>query len=345
MTGSYWTYMFGGSWWPTRDFGFSGNYAQSVRNPSITELFAPRGTVYDTANDPCSYEYLNTGPNPTARGAHCQAEGIPNNFQSQIVNQSMPGTSGGNSHLQNETSHSYTASIDFTPHFIPGLNIQGSFIDVKIKNEITELSLGSLMKACYDSSSYPNNEYCHSFSRDPVTHQVTTFAEGYYNIASRHMQAVQGHLDYIVPLRRFGLAESYGTLELQGNYVHYVKNQQTYLSNNYQLFGTQGQPQDNFTLNLNYTRDRLFFQWQTIYYGGSHYAVQVSDLTYEANRRSDFSYFNMTIAYKINNNVNVSFMMNNVTDALPKYAATANLTRYYDILMGRSFKFSVGAHF
>ncbi|ACV74822.1 TonB-dependent receptor [Zymomonas mobilis subsp. mobilis NCIMB 11163] len=345
MTGSYWTYMFGGAWWPTRDFGFSGNYAQSVRNPSVTELFATKSTVYDSASDPCSYEFLDSGPNPATRRANCAAAGIPTNFQSQIVNQTMPGTSGGNTHLKNETSHSFTAAVDFTPHFVPGLTINGAYIDVKINNEITSLGLGDLMSACYDSSSYPNSSYCGAFTRDPSTHQVTDFAEGYYNVASQHMQAVQGKINYVLPLRRLGLPDSAGTVELTGNYIHYVKNEQKILTSTYDMFGTTTQPQDNFTINMNYTRDRLSFQWQTIWYGKARYAVQVSDKTYENNRRPDFAYFNMTVGYRITDHIDASLIVNNITDALPKYPGSISVTRYYESLMGRSFKMSVGVHF
>lgn len=345
VTGSYWTYMFGGSWWPTQDFGLSGNYAQSVRNPSVEELFAPQGTVYDSASDPCSYEYRSSGPNPAIRAANCAKEGIPSNFESQVVNQTMPGSSGGNRHLGNETSHSYTGTLELRPHFIPGFDMTASFVDVKIGNEISTLGLDDLMSSCYDSSSYPNNEYCKAFQRDPTTHQITNFQEGPYNIANQHMQSLVAHLDYMIPLRRLGLPASAGAFEISGNYNHYLKNQQNLLGNIYYGYGTMDQPQDNFTLNANYTRGPLFVQWQTIYYGKSKYATQVSATAYQNLARPDFAYFNTTIGYKVTKNFDINFMMNNVTNALPKYPGTANLTRYYEVLMGRSFQMSIGAHF
>ncbi|WP_258313290.1 hypothetical protein, partial [Zymomonas mobilis] len=66
-----------------------------------------------------------------------------------------------------------------------------------------------------------------------------------------------GKINYVLPLRRLGLPDSAGTVELTGNYIHYVKNKQKILTSTYDLFGTTGQPQDNFTINMNYTRDRL----------------------------------------------------------------------------------------
>lgn len=345
MTGNYWTYMFGGAWWPTQDFGFSGNYAQSVRNPSVTELFAPQSTSYETGHDPCSTEYINSGPNPAIRAANCRKEGIPSSgITSNINSYTIPGKSGGNSHLQNETSHSYTGNLEFHPHFIRGFDMKASFIDVKINNEITSLSATDLMSACYDSTSYPNNAYCNAFHRD-ADHQIDSFTDGYFNIANQHVQAMQASVDYFLPLRRFGLSEKAGNLELTGNYTHYVKNQQTYLGSTYILNGSTSSPNDLMTLDLNYTRGPFFFQWQTIYYGKSKYALQVSDYTYQHNNRPGFAYFNTTFGYQITKNFDANFMINNITGALPKYPGTVSLTRYYDAIMGRSFQLNIGAHF
>ena len=345
VTGSYWTYMFGGAWWPTQDFGLSGNYAQSVRNPSVTELYSPTSTSYETANDPCSVEYISSGPNPATRAANCAKGGMAGGFESNINYYTLPGTTGGNRNLKNEVSKSFTGNLEIRPRFMKGFDFTGSFVDVKVNNEITSLDASDLMAACYDSTSYPSNAYCNAFTRDPSTHQVTSFTDGYFNIANQHMQVLQAKLDYYIPLRRFGLPSSAGNLELQGNYTHYVKNQQTYLGSTYLLTGSTTSPNNLFTLDLNYTRGPLFVQWQTVYYGKSKYALQVSDYTYQHNNRPDFAYFNTTIGYKITKNFDVNFMMNNITNALPKYPGTVSLTRYYEAIMGRSFQMNLGAHF
>ncbi|GAC88893.1 TonB-dependent outer membrane receptor [Gluconobacter thailandicus F149-1 = NBRC 100600] len=349
ITGNYWTYMFGGAWWPTQDFGLSGNYAQSVRNPSVTELFSPNGQLYSSAHDPCSQEYVNSGPNPAIRAANCAKAGIPSGFESTIVNQTMPGTHGGNTSLKNETSKSFTGTLELHPHFVPGFDLTASFIDIKIKNEITDLSVGDLMSACYDSASYnPNDAYCQSFQRGS-DHQITDFHSGYYNIANQHMQALQANLSYYLPLRRVGLPSSAGNLELRGTYIHYVRNEQTYLGSTYMQVGDLANPDNQFTLSLNYTRGPLFVQWQTVYYGKSKYALQVADTTYQHNSRPDFAYFNTTIGYKITKNFDANFMINNITEALPKYPGTimnqGSLNRYYDAMLGRSFQLSLGVHF
>lgn len=345
MTGSYWTYMFGGSWWPTQDFGFSGNYAQSVRNPSVTELFSPQSRVNTMASDPCAAEDITSGPSPAIRAANCAKEGIPKGFVSNIVNYGIYGTDGGNPHLQNEVSHSYTGSFHFMPRFVPGLQLDASFVDVKISNEIQDLGISDIMSACYDSKAFPN-QYCGMFSRDPSSHQVTGYEEGFVNIANQHMQALEGTLNYSLPLRRFGdRFADWGAFNLGVNYNHYVKNTQTFLGTTYPEVGGTGSPKDSFTANLDYMRGPLFVQWQTIYYGPSKFNVTAGQYANTDNNRPDFFYFDTTIGYKITKNLNLNFMMNNVFDALPKDVGTVSLARYYDAILGRSFQMQIGAHF
>ena len=344
MAGGYWTYMFGGAWWPTQDFGFSGNYARSVRNPSVTELFAPKSRVANMASDPCSQEDLANGPDPATRQANCAREGIPSNFESNIVNYTVFGTNGGNPHLKNEVSTSYTGSAHFVPRFVPGLQLDASFVDVKISNEITSLGISSIMAACYDSKDFPN-AYCNLFTRD-ADHQVTSYEEGYVNIAGQHMQALEAALNYNLPLRRINAAwRDFGEFNLSVNYNHYVKNTTSYLGTSYQGFGGTGQPQDSFTANLNYMRGPLTLQWQTIYYGPSQFGVQAGKYAQNYNDRPDFAYFNATIGYRITKNFDVNFMINNATNAVPRYAGTTSLGRYYDAMLGRAFQLQLGAHF
>ncbi|MBS1076026.1 TonB-dependent receptor [Gluconobacter sp. Dm-74] len=346
MTGGYWTYMFGGAWWPTQDFGLSGNYARSVRNPSVTELFAPRSTDYEYGTDPCSTAGIGAGPNPAIRAANCAKAGISQPFESDFNNFSITGTAGGNNKLKNEVSTSYTGSLELRPHFIRGFDFTGSFVDVKINNAITYLGAEDVMDACYDSTSYgPSNAYCNLFQRNSSTHQLENYQVGYYNIANYETQALQAHLEYNTSLTRVGLPASAGSVGLTGTYVHYLKSQQSYLGSSYLLSGTTSAPNDSFTLNANYIRGPLSVQWQTIWYGPTKYAVQVPSNYYAANNRPSWTYFNLTLGYDITKNFSANFMVNNITNALPKYPGTVSLNRYYDAIIGRSFQMNLGVHF
>ncbi len=222
--------------------------------------------------------------------------------------------------------------------------MKASLVDVKVKNAITSLEPDDLMAACYDSSSYPNNAYCNAFQRSSDG-QLANFQAGYFNIAQYETRALQSSMDYYTPLSRFGLSQNAGDVEVSGNYTHYLKSQQSYLGNTYLLSGTTSAPNDLFTLNANYIKGPFSGQWQTIWYGKSNYKVQVPATTYENNKRPSFAYFNLSLSYQITKNFSGSFVINNITGALPKYPGTYSVTRYYDMLIGRSFQMSIGAHF
>ncbi|WP_264884082.1 TonB-dependent receptor, partial [Swaminathania salitolerans] len=344
MTGNFWTYMFGGAWWPTRDFGLSGNYARSVRNPSVTELFSPRSTSYGYGIDPCSDAGLDSGPNPALRAANCAKAGIRQPFISNFNFYTIPGTTGGNVTLKNETSQSYTGSLEFRPHFVRGLDMKASFVDVTVRNAITYLYPTDLLNACYDSASYPSNAFCSTFTRDSGG-QITTFDGGFYNIARFETQALQASLDYFTPLTRFGLGTGAGDIDLSGNYVHYLASQQSYLGSTYDLSGTTDAPNDNFTLNLTYLRGPFSAQWQTLWYGPTRYQVQVPATRYQDNERPSFAYFNLSLSYDITKNLSSHFVVNNITGALPEYPGTVDTNRYYQTLIGRNFQLAIGVNF
>ncbi|WP_336761858.1 TonB-dependent receptor domain-containing protein [Asaia sp. VD9] len=344
MTGTYWTYMLGGSWWPMRDFGFSGNYAVSVRNPSVGELFSPRSLSYESGTDPCSDVGLGSGPNPATRAANCAKAGIGRNFISNFNYFPVEGTAGGNSALRNERSKSYTASLEFRPHFARGLDVKASFVDVRIADAITYLGAAELLAACYDSSTYPDNAYCTHVSRD-ATGQISDFQSGYYNIARYETQALQTTAEYGTPLTRFGLSESWGLVDLQGNYVHYFKSEQDYLGSSYLLAGRIASPKDNMTLNATWQSGALSAQWQTLWYGPSVFMQQVPDNRYQGNKRPAFAYFNLSVGYEITRNLSAGFVVNNITDALPRDSGIYDPARYYEALIGRNFQMRVGAHF
>ncbi|WP_459772620.1 TonB-dependent receptor domain-containing protein [Asaia astilbis] len=344
VSNAYWTYMVGASWWPTRDFGISGNYAVSARNPAVGELFAPQSGTYQGGIDPCSSVGLASGPNPALRAANCAKAGITQPFISNFNSYTVFGTAGGNTRLRNEHSKSYTGSLEFRPHFIRGLDMKASYVDVRITDAITYLSAKNLLDACYDSANYSTNAFCSTFQRDS-TGQITSFESGYYNIANYDTQALQATLEYTFSLQRLGMPIDAGTIDLQGNYVHYFKNQQNYLASAYPLTGNTASPRDNFTINTTWQRGAFSAQWQTMWYGPSAFMLQVPANTYEDNQRPPFVQFNLALSYDITKNLSTSFVINNVTDAVPDYPGTYSLARYYEALIGRSFQMQIGASF
>ncbi|CAI9121204.1 TonB-dependent receptor [Brytella acorum] len=349
VTGGFWTYSAGGAYSPTRDITFKGNYTRALRAPSITELYSPRGSSYDDGADPCSSEFISSGPNPAIRAANCARAGIPSGFQSNINNYTVLGTVSGNSHLQNESADSFEGGFTATPRWVRGFQLTAMYTNIRIRHEIESLSVGDLMASCYDSPSYPNviisgQNMCQQFTRGS-NHQITNFNDGYYNIGQQEMQGLSAMMAYSLPLRRLGLPEDAGEVSTTVSYMHYIKNSRTYLANTYTEFGNTATPQDHFTTNINYDRGPLSFQWQMIYYGGAKYQLNVADDVNENQNFKQYFMFNTTIGYQFATHYHVNFMMNNVFDAKPQYPYVGSLQRYYDAVIGRSFNIAIQADF
>lgn len=344
--GGFWSYTAGGDYAPIQGVVFRGNYTRSFRAPAITEVFAPNGQVFDTANDPCDHRYVTGGPNPTQRAANCAAAGIPADFTSNIVDYTAKGTFSGNRNLENEIANSWTAGAALRPHFLPGFSLTADYISIDIKNEIASLGVEDLLNACYDSSDYPNSPFCSTFTRD-ADHQVVDFQEGNYNAAIERYRALQATMSLSVPLSTYGLPESAGTIGLGVNYLHTFEHyyrvgtgDKTY------TVGTSSEPSDNFTANFNYDNGEFNLLWQMQYYGPTRISVNTPLSNYQYPKVDDYFMYNASIGYRIDNKYSIRLVVDNVLDKHPPFPYSGlSTTRYFDAIMGRYFHVNIGVDF
>lgn len=156
---SSWSY--GGRWYPVKDLMIRGQKAQSFRSPAITELFLPTATSFITANDPCDFRNINSGPSPATRRANCEAAftalGLPANFSltSQVQAATVQGTTSGNPTLGNEIADQWSIGFVYQPSFIPGLAISFDWVDIDITGAIANFGLAAILQVCYDSPDSP----------------------------------------------------------------------------------------------------------------------------------------------------------------------------------------------
>ena len=170
---------------PVRDLSFRANYTESIRAPSLVELFAPLNQVFDFADDPCDFRFVGDGPVPATRQANCAqdiANYDPNTFTSDIVNATAIGKSGGNPNLRNESAESYAIGLTFEPRWVDNLLFTADYVNIELTDAIQELGLTQLMQSCYDSSGFPNVSSCGAWTRD-ATGQVIDFQTGQANAA------------------------------------------------------------------------------------------------------------------------------------------------------------------
>ena len=195
-TGGVWAYNAGLTYVPVPGLRLRGNFARSVRAPTLTNLYAtPAQTFANRLLDPCDQPGgTNTSDNITNgsnRAKNCPAAGIPTtityvdadgNTQTQpwtnIPGSGVAGINSGNAGLKPEIGNSLTLGAVFTPTFIPGLAISVDYWHIKVKNVISGLTGQQIIDRCYDDPTGLNNEFCAAIARktssDPIAN--LTFA-------------------------------------------------------------------------------------------------------------------------------------------------------------------------
>jgi iron complex outermembrane recepter protein len=146
------TWKVAGSWEPTNDIKFRGNYQHAVRAPNIGELFSPVATgLTNLATDPCA------GPGPFTANliAVCIAQGAPPSTIGFIANPTAAQanvTAGGTPNLQPETANTWTVGAVLTPRFLPGFNATIDYYNIRVKDAITAPTPQDLINACFGSN-------------------------------------------------------------------------------------------------------------------------------------------------------------------------------------------------
>lgn len=346
LNGGFWSYTGGGDLSPAPGLTIRGNFTRSFREPSVTEAFAPLATNFESGNDPCDTRYINGGSNPAARAANCTKAGVPAGFSSIIVDSTVQGLGGGNPHLGNEIANSWTVGASFVPAFLRGLSITGDYIHIDIGNEITQPGIESIMQACYDSPSYPNSPYCGDFTRDPTTHQITSFTDTFVNIGTQKYRAAQIAGQYDLPLSRLGLPDSVGALHLGINYLHEFVNQYQVGTGSLQYnHDALGEPADAVTSIVDWQGTKVDWSWTVIYDGPTKVNANNPASDYEYYRVNSYWMANTSIGFTVNDHFSIRAIVNNVFNLGVTYAGTVpqfSTNKEFDAIFGRSFR--INAH-
>lgn len=164
----------GVQWAPISDIRFRASLGQSVRAPTLGDLFQPLTQNFATVRDPCDVNNISSG-SPT-RAANCAAAGIPAGFINTVArSQTIEIRSGGNSGLTEEESRSFTVGTILQPRFAPNLQVIVDYYDIDIQDVIASVTAQQIADNCYDAASL-NNIFCPLIFRDPATNLF--FANG-----------------------------------------------------------------------------------------------------------------------------------------------------------------------
>ncbi len=355
-------FTLGGRFSPVEDIEFRGNLTHSVRAPAIEELFLPTSQTFSFANDPCDVAHITEKANYAANCATAFAA-LPganlSTFASNIENASQPGFVGGNPNLKNEVAVSWTAGAVMHPRWVPGLTFSADWIDIHLKNPITQLSLSEVLDACYSSSNYPNAtyqgfNYCNAFTRLP-NGQIGTYNTPTLNIGSRGFAGLQlegayrfnvASLPFMSPKMR---GEDLGsiTLDLSSLFTNnaYINALGTSDSRT-NIRGDFGTPKWKVNASVRYTKGPFHLYVDGRYQSGQDFDVTSARTALNIYGVGSYIVFDGNVSYDISDQLTASVTVNNLLNKQPPYYAaySANAIAQYDPY-GRAFVFTLRARY
>lgn len=219
--------------WEMFDFlRFRGGVQRAVRAPSIGELFAPVNTSFPSvgapsatglSGDPCDVRSsYRLGPNAAAVRSLCLAQGIsPGAIDTYVfTNNQVPGITGGNPNLTEETSDSFTTGMVVTSPWdspwLSGFSASIDYYNIEIADVIGTIGASAQLQGCFNAQGQnptydPNNGYCQLFVRDPLTGNVNQAREVNGNLATLKTSGVDAQFDWNFVLADIG-APDWGNL-------------------------------------------------------------------------------------------------------------------------------------
>lgn len=170
--GSNTTFTASGLWKPVRDFMIRGGYAESLRAPSIGELYAGPSRFDASIDDPCTSAPGGSFQSNATVRANCIANGVPaNGSYVEPTGGQLSVFSRGNVDLKPETATTWTAGAVFSPSWARGgfasqFSLEVNYYNIKLKNAIDSVPATLTLSRC-------------AFNADPVScASITRTASG-----------------------------------------------------------------------------------------------------------------------------------------------------------------------
>lgn len=213
----------GGRWSPVPGLTLRSTYSEAVRAPNIAELFSPRQPNFFPLNDdPCSIQNIDSGT--ANRAANC-AEFVPAGYDiTNFITAGIPGVSGGNPNLTEETAETFTVGLVYEPeNFLPGLQVIIDYYDITIEGAIAALDEVDVAQACVDLPS-TSNAFCPLIQRDPTDGFITFHESGQVNQGSLETSGIDFAASYSFPIADvFSSSTDFGYLSLRASGTHLLK--------------------------------------------------------------------------------------------------------------------------
>ena len=150
------TFSGGALWKPFDDLLLRGQYAESLRAPSIGELYGAQSRFDASIDDPCTSA---TGglfqSNATVR-ANCVANGVPASGSYAEPQGQLPVLTGGNPELRPETARTLLFGGVYSPRWarngaLSALSLEVNYYDIKVSGAIASIPAQVLLSRCAES--------------------------------------------------------------------------------------------------------------------------------------------------------------------------------------------------
>lgn len=203
------------TWQPINDVLVRGSFSQAFRSPSLNDMFggSSRFSVYML--DPCDAKYgaqiygsavhaacsasLATAAPGVSAATFRQLDGAGKPIATSSPIPPLLVDFSSNPNLGPETSNSRTLGFIYSPHFVPGLNIGVDWYKTEVWNAVTLPDPNLIMRFCFQG----NKGSC-TFTRDPTTGQLDSFAFGFMNLGKLLTEGYDVSVKYKVPQTSFG---------------------------------------------------------------------------------------------------------------------------------------------
>jgi iron complex outermembrane recepter protein len=263
-----WTYKIAGNWQTTDWLRLRATYGTSFRSPALFEQFlANESGFLGQGVDPCRLleQRLAAGEVTQQVFDNCVSQGIP--LDHPGVGTSLETFSGGGvGVLDPETSKALTLSAIFTPQAWlwrgGNFSLAVDYIDINVRNQVTQLGVGNILQACYESQAFPDDPLCSLFVRElnpdsPRAFEILTVRNPFININQQHNKSIDVTSRFRQDLGNMG------SLSLLGQASFQLKDKFTLFRGVTQSFnGEAGDPK--YILDLNVTWSKRPF---TVTYG------------------------------------------------------------------------------
>jgi len=345
LAGGDLTWTAGARYSPISALVFRGAYTRAIRAPSVTEAFNPTSSSFVFATDACDRVQVTRGPDPATRARNCAAAGVPAGFNALSNQRSFPGFTFGNPNLTNEKSDSYTVGVVIAPPFLRGFSATVDYVDITLKNAISQFSTDQVVAACYDSTAFPANPFCALVQRGPDS-QLSSVGTTYFNSAQLRYKGILANVNYRVKTPFIGATSSLG-FNVSYQYLDTLTNQVGATDVPTIDNGSVGYSTHKGVFTLDYNNEGFNLQGQVAYIGKANVDPNSPANFFSISRVEDVAFVNLSARYDIGKNFTLNATIDNVFNTAPPspYPLAGGTTTYFRGILGRYFRVGAAVHF